>query len=48
MTWIQSVFLHDKTPNSSDSGVIVLFFFFVMVKMGFEDDGMQACNDDTV
>ena len=48
MTWIQSVLLHDKTPKSSDSGVLVLFFFFVMVQNGIEDDGKQACNDDTV
>ena len=48
MTWIQSVLLRDKTPKSSDSGVFVLFFFFVMVQNGIEDDGKQACNDDTV
>ena len=48
MTWIHSFFLNHKTPKSSDSGVLVLFFFFVMVQNGIEDDGKQACNDDTV
>lgn len=48
MTWIQSVLLHDKTPKSSDSGVLVLFFFFVMVQNGIEDDGKQTCDHDTV
>lgn len=48
MTWIQSVLLHDKTPKSSDLGVLVLFFFFVMVQNGIEDDGKQACDHDTV
>ena len=39
MTWIQYVLLHDKTPKKSDSGVLVLFFFFIMVQNGIEDDG---------
>ena len=48
MTWIQYVLLHDKTPKSSDSGVLVLFFFFIMVQNGIEDDGKQAYDHDTV
>ena len=48
MTCFQSVLLHDKTPKSSDSGVLVLFFFFVMVQNGIEDNGKQACDHDTV
>lgn len=48
MTRIQYILLHDKTPKSSDSGVLVLFFFFIMVQNGIEDDGKQACDHDTV
>ena len=43
-----NILISKKTPKSSDSGVLMLFFFFLMVQNGIEDDGKQACNDDTV